>query len=66
MEDEDTLERKCRMNGLPRNKLSHSFKLIDASKEDLICNVLGCEEYKMRKYLKLQAKKNAEAKKKKS
>ena len=72
MEDSDTLERKCRMNGLPRHKCSHTLKLIDATKEDLICNVLACEEYKMLnylkalvtpvKYLKAQAKKSDEAK----
>ena len=47
-EDVDSLERTCRMNGLPRENLNGA----DMGKEELIRVILRCEEHKIGKYVK--------------
>ena len=53
LEDVDALERTCRMNGLPREHPNGA----DMGKEELIRVILNCEEHKIGKYVKKEAKK---------
>lgn len=58
-EEIDVLERKCRMNGLPRTNLSDGR---DKTKSELIEVILACEEAKFCSYLKKVRKRQEEEK----